>query len=76
MLEIEIDGKQLEVPDGANVTPYIEPPPGYNQIDLQTFHTRGEPIVNANFQTPADAESNGLAAWRAVPSGPDGRPRS
>ena len=64
----------LEVPDGANVTPYIEPPPGYNQIDLQTFHTRGEPIVNANFQTPADAEYNGLAALLSVPIGPDGRP--
>ncbi len=53
---------ELEVPDDTNVTPYIEPPDGYNQIDLQTFHTRGKPIRNANFQTPADAEYNGLAA--------------
>ncbi len=64
----------VEVPDDTNVTPYIEPPPGYNQIDLQTFHTRGKPIENANFQTPADAEYNGLAAVLSVPFGPDGRP--
>ena len=43
---------ELEVPDDTNVTPYIEPPAGYHQIDLQTFHTRGKPIENANFQTP------------------------
>jgi hypothetical protein len=65
---------ELDVPDQANVTPYIEPPPGYHQIDLQTFHTRGKPIVNANFQTPGDAEYNGLAALLDVPLGPDGRP--
>jgi hypothetical protein len=64
----------LEVPDEATVTPYIEPPAGYNQIDLQTFHTRGEPIENANFQTPGDPEYNGLAALLSVPFGPDGRP--
>ena len=65
----------LKVPDDTNVTPYIEPPPGYNQIDLQTFHTRGKAIENANFQTPADAEYNGLAALLSVPLGPDGRPQ-
>ena len=64
----------LRVPDDTNVTPYIEPPPGYHQIDLQTFHTRGEPIENANFQTPGDAEYNGLSALLSVPLGPDGRP--
>ena len=64
----------LEVPDDTNVTPYIEPPDGYNQIDLQTFHTRGADIENANFQTPGDLEYNGLAALLAVPMGPDGRP--
>jgi hypothetical protein len=64
----------LLVPDDANVTPYIDPPPGYHQIDLQTFHTRGRPIVNANFQTPADAEYYGLAALLSVPLGPDRRP--
>ena len=46
----------LEVPDDTNVTPYIDPPDGYNEIDLQTFHTRGEDIENANFQPPADGE--------------------
>jgi hypothetical protein len=65
---------ELEVPDDANVTPFIEPPDGYNQIDLQTFHTRGKPIENANFQTPADAEYDGLAFLLDVPLGPDGRP--
>ncbi len=64
----------LAVPDQTTVTPYIEPPPGYNQIDLQTFHTRGKAIENANFQTPADAEYAGLAALLSVPLGPDGRP--
>jgi hypothetical protein len=64
----------LEVPDDANVTPYIEPPEGYNQIDLQTFHTRGENLENANFQTPADFEYGALAAILGVPIGPDGRP--
>jgi hypothetical protein len=65
---------ELEVPDGADVTPYIEPPAGYHQIDLQTFHTRGRDLENVNFQTPADAEYNGLAALLDVPIGPDGRP--
>ena len=65
---------ELEVPDDTSITPYIEPPDGYNQIDLQTFHTRGKPLENVNFQTPADAEYNGLAALLSVPLGPDGRP--
>ncbi len=64
----------LEVPDNANVTPYIDPPDGYNQIDLQTFHTRGENLENANFQTPADFEYGALAAIVGIPMGPDGRP--
>ncbi len=64
----------LKVPDDINITPYIEPPAGYHQIDLQTFHPRGKPIENANFQVPGDAEYNGLAAILAVPLGPDGRP--
>jgi hypothetical protein len=57
----------LQVPDDTNLTPYIDPPPGYNEIDLQTFHPRGEDIENANFQTPADAEYNALAAILSVP---------
>ena len=66
----------LEVPDDTNVTPYIDPPDGYNEIDLQTFHPRGEDIENANFQTPADGEYAGLAAILSVPLDPDtGRPQ-
>ena len=57
----------LDVPDDTNVTPYIDPPDGWNEIDLQTFHTRGEDIENANFQTPADLEYNALAAILSVP---------
>lgn len=64
----------LTVPDDTTVTPYIDPPAGYNEIDLQTFHTRGQDIVNANFQTPADFEYNALRALLGVPAGPDGRP--
>ncbi len=65
---------ELEVPDDTTVTPYIEPGDPYNEIDLQTFHTRGEDIENANFQTPHDDEYQGLAALLGVPLGPDGRP--
>jgi len=75
----------LEVPDDANVTPYIETgwnAPGtdaltqhYNEIDLQTFHTRGENIENANFQTPTDLEYMGLKAILGVPADADGRPQ-
>ena len=43
------------------MTPYIDPPEGYNEVDLQTFHTRSKDIQNANFQTPADAEYNALS---------------
>jgi hypothetical protein len=64
----------LVVPDDTTVTPYIEPPAGYNQVDLQTFHTRGQDIVNANFQTPADLEYTGLRVLLDVPFGPDNRP--
>lgn len=47
----------------------------WNEIDLQTFHTRGENIENANFQTPQDAEYDGLKALLGVPSDPvTGRP--
>lgn len=66
---------ELEVPDDSNVTPYIDPPAGWNEIDLQTFHTRGEDIENANFQTPADAEYNALAAILGVAIDENGRPQ-
>lgn len=82
---------ELEVPDNANVTPYIvsgwngayEDPrtnpldpltKHYNSVDLQTFHTRGQDIVNANFQTPTDAEYNALKALLKVKSDANNRP--
>jgi hypothetical protein len=46
----------------------------WNEIDLQTFHTRGRNIVNANFQAPGDAEFLGLKALLNVPAREDGRP--
>lgn len=47
----------------------------WNEIDLQTFHTRGQDIENANFQAPQDAEYMGLKALLSVPSDPEtGRP--
>ena len=49
-------------------------PTATTQIDLQTFHTRGEAIENANFQTPGDLEYNGARGAPRVPLGPDGRP--
>lgn len=69
----------LTVPNDTNVTPYIvsgnyTPGQHYNEIDLQTFHPRGADIENANFQTPSDAEYNGLKAILAVPSDANGRP--
>ena len=84
---------ELEVPNDANVTPYIvsgdglltkhekadDSPKGtvqthWNEIDLQTFHTRGQDIENANFQSPQDAEFNGLMALLSVPADETGRP--
>lgn len=74
----------LTVPNDRNVTPYIESgtiPPGtdpmtqhYNEIDLQTFHPRGENIVNANFQAPTDFEYTALKGILQVPARADGRP--
>ncbi len=46
----------------------------WNTVDLQTFHTRGENIENANFQTPRDQEYNLLKMVLDVPSAEDGRP--
>lgn len=46
----------------------------WNEIDLQTFQTRGEALENVNFQVPADAEYEALKAVLSVPVGEDGRP--
>jgi len=47
----------------------------YNEIDLQTFHTRGEDIVNANFQTPTDLEYFSLRSALRIPYDVNGRPK-
>ncbi len=69
----------LTVPNDTNITPYIlsgdyTPGQHYNEVDLQTFHTRTENIENANFQTPSDGEYNGLKAILQVSTTPDKRP--
>ena len=46
----------------------------WNEIDLQTFFTCGENLVNVNFQTPPDAEFMALMALLEVPSDSNGRP--
>lgn len=89
----ELGDYVLEVPNDANVTPYIvsgegtlqrrnmdDTPKGstrdvhWNEIDLQTFHPRGENIVNANFQTPRDEEYEVLGLMMKIPMAADGRP--
>ena len=70
----------LTVPNDTNVTPYIEsgnytPGKHYNEIDLQTFHPRGQNIVNANFQVPTDEEYNLLASGLDIPVDENNRPR-
>jgi hypothetical protein len=69
---------ELEVPVDTTITPYIAPPEGYNEIDLQTFRTRTRDLQNVNFQTPADAEYNALAglltALYDIQFREDGRP--
>lgn len=50
------------------------PDVNWHEIDLQTFHTRGEDIENANFQSPQDFEYAVLKAALQVPAREDGRP--
>ena len=64
----------LEVPDRALITPYIEAP-GYRSIHLQTFRTDGESLRNVNFQTPTEAVANALSLLLEVPTDESGRPR-
>ena len=48
---VAADGSyEIEVPDDATVTPYIEVPAGYQGIYLQTFHTSGQDLEHVNFQ--------------------------
>lgn len=64
--------------NGAYSDPRTDPlDPGtkhYNSIDLQTFHTRGQDIENANFQTPTDLEYNALKLLLGIKSDADNRP--
>ncbi len=48
----------------------------WNEIDLQTFHTRGQDIENANFQAPRDEEYNGLKALLQVYAGLETNPET
>jgi len=47
----------LEVPSGADVTPYIVAA-GHHTVYAQTFHTASDPIEQINFQTPTDGVYN------------------
>jgi hypothetical protein len=58
---------EIEVPDDANVTPYIDVPAGYRGIYLQTFHTSGKDLKHVNFQVVPSAIYAGLAALLGVP---------
>ena len=61
------------VPDDTDVTPYIEPPPGYHQIDLQTFHTRGKAIRERQLPDPRRCRvqrARGAALGAARPGRP------
>jgi hypothetical protein len=71
---VEPDGSYaVEVPDNANVTPYIETPDGYNDIYLQTFHTSGSDLKHVNFQVVPDLYYFAFAALLGVPLDEDGQ---
>ena len=63
----------LEVPDQAEVTPYITKD-GYGTIYLQTFTTDGQDLVNVNFQTPTLQVRDLLAAVLGIETNEDGYP--
>jgi hypothetical protein len=65
---VEPDGSyDIEVPDDANVTPYIDPPPGYRTTYLQTFHTSGEDLDAVHFQVTPDLYYLAFAGLLSVP---------
>ena len=65
---VAADGSyDIEVPDDANVTPYIVPPAGYRAIHLQTFHTAGEDLEAVHFQVVPEAIYTAFAALLNVP---------
>ena len=57
----------IEVPDDANVTPYIVTPAGYRDTYLQTFHTAGQDLIHVNFQVTMDAHYLAFSAILGVP---------
>lgn len=65
---VAADGSyDIEVPDDANVTPYIDPPPGYRTTYLQTFHTSGRDLENVHFQVTPDLYYTAFAGLLGVP---------
>ena len=71
---VQADGSYvIEVPDDANVTPYIDTPDGYNDIYLQTFHTSGSNLEHVNFQVVPDLYYNGFALLLDVPRDENGQ---
>ncbi|MCB0876008.1 MAG: hypothetical protein R2718_04160 [Solirubrobacterales bacterium] len=65
---VQPDGSyDIEVPDDANVTPYIDPPPGYRTTYLQTFHTSGEDLEAVHFQVTPDLYYLAFAGLLSVP---------
>ena len=65
---VQPDGSyDIEVPDDANVTPYIDPPPGYRTTYLQTFHTSGQDLEAVHFQVTPDLYYSAFAGLLSVP---------
>lgn len=71
---VAADGSyEIEVPDRATITPYIEVPEGYERIYLQTFHTSGEDLEHVNFQVVTTEIYRLLAGFLGVPLDEDGQ---
>ena len=65
---VAADGSyDIEVPDGATVTPYIDPPAGYERIYLQTFRTSGSDLEHVNFQVVPTGIYLAFAGLLSVP---------
>lgn len=65
---VQADGSyDIEVPDDADVTPYIDPPPGYRTTYLQTFHTSGHDLENVHFQVTPDPYYLAFAGLLSIP---------
>jgi hypothetical protein len=65
---VAADGSyDIEVPDDAYVTPYIDPPEGYRRIYLQTFRTSGKDLEAVHFQVVPGAIYTAFAALLGVP---------